>query len=159
MSNLALEQAIRRLGVDFARAKVGDRYVLEVLRERGWLFGGESSGHLLCLDCHTTGDGTISALQVLAAMQRSGSTLAELTRDLTLFPQKLINVRIEKGFDWAAHPGLRQACADAESSLGEDGRILIRASGTEPLLRVMVEARDSAQAELLAGQIARTVEA
>jgi phosphoglucosamine mutase len=159
MSNLALEQAIRRLGVDFARAKVGDRYVLEVLRERGWLFGGESSGHLLCLDCHTTGDGTISALQVLAAMQRSGSTLAELTRDLTLFPQKLINVRIEKGFDWAAHPGLRQACADAESSLGEHGRILIRASGTEPLLRVMVEARDSAQAELLAGQIARTVEA
>ena len=159
MSNLALEQAIRRLGVDFARAKVGDRYVLEVLRERGWLFGGESSGHLLCLDCHTTGDGTVSALQVLAAMRRSGRTLSELTRDLVLFPQKLVNVRIEKGFDWESHPALREACSDAETDLGDHGRILIRASGTEPLLRVMVEARDAGLAERLAGQIAGAIEA
>lgn len=157
MSNLALEQAIRRLGVDFARAKVGDRYVLEVLQSRGWLFGGESSGHLLCLDCHTTGDGTISALQVLAAIRRSGRSLAELCTDLTLFPQKLVNVRIDKGFDWKTHVGLRQATEEAEAQLGNDGRILIRASGTEPLLRVMVEAREESMADRLARHVAAAI--
>ena len=157
MSNLALEQAIHRLGVDFARAKVGDRYVLEVLQSRGWLFGGESSGHLLCLDCHTTGDGTISALQVLAAIRRSGRSLSELCADLTLFPQKLVNVRIEKGFDWKTHVGLRNATREAEAQLGNDGRILIRASGTEPLLRVMVEAREEPMADRLARHVAAAI--
>ncbi|MFT4099724.1 MAG: phosphoglucosamine mutase [Burkholderiaceae bacterium] len=147
MSNLALEQALGRLGVGFGRAKVGDRYVLEMLQEKGWLYGGESSGHLLCLDCHTTGDGTISALQVLSAIGRSGRTLAELTSDLVLFPQKLINVQVPKGFDWAAHEGLRKAREAVEQRLGQDGRVLIRPSGTEPLLRLMVEARDLAAAE------------
>jgi phosphoglucosamine mutase len=142
MSNLALEQALAALGVDFARAKVGDRYVLEALYDRGWMFGGESSGHLLCLDCHTTGDGTISALQVLCAMRRSGKTLSELTARLSLFPQKLINVRVAKGFDWQNHVPLNRARSEVQAQLGSQGRILIRPSGTEPLLRVMVEARD-----------------
>jgi len=159
MSNLGLEQALTRRGVEFARANVGDRYVLEMLQQKGWLYGGESSGHLLCLDCHTTGDGTISALQVLSAVRRSGLSLAELTSDLPLLPQKLINVRIQKGFDWRAHPALGAACADAESSLGNDGRILIRPSGTEPLLRVMVEARDEMLAEQTARRIAESVNA
>jgi len=154
MTNLALEQALGRLGVGFGRAKVGDRYVLEMLQERGWLYGGESSGHLLCLDCHTTGDGTISALQVLSAIGRSGKTLAELTSDLVLFPQKLINVRVPKGFDWATHDGLRKAREAVEQNLGRDGRVLIRPSGTEPLLRLMVEARDLAAAENNAQRLA-----
>jgi phosphoglucosamine mutase len=159
MSNIGLQLAFDRLGVGFARAKVGDRYVLETMQEKGWLFGGESSGHLLCLDCHTTGDATISALQVLTAVKRSGHTLAELTEDLTMYPQKLINVRIAKGFDWQAHAGLKQACAQVEGELGRDGRILIRPSGTEPLLRVMVEAKNDAIAERLARRLADSVAA
>jgi len=159
MSNIGLQLAFDRLGVGFARAKVGDRYVLETMQEKGWLFGGESSGHLLCLDCHTTGDATISALQVLTAVKRSGHTLAELTGDLTMYPQKLINVRIAKGFDWQAHAGLKQACAQVEGELGRDGRILIRPSGTEPLLRVMVEAKNDAIAERLARRLADSVAA
>src|SRR5690606_29566169 len=118
----------------FERAKVGDRYVLERLREKGWLYGGESSGHLLCLDRHSTGDGTISALQVLAAIRREGRTLAELSDELVLYPQALVNVRIERGFDWQADTGLQAARAAAEAELGSEGRILIRPSGTEPLL-------------------------
>ena len=157
MSNLALEQALARLGVGFARAKVGDRYVLEVLQEKGWLYGGESSGHLLCLDCHTTGDGTISALQVLSAIRHSGRSLAELTEGLQLFPQKLINVRVARGFDWQGHDGLRRARSAVESELGDAGRILIRASGTEPLLRVMVEARDDGLADRLARRLAESI--
>ncbi len=159
MSNIGLQLAFDRLGVGFARAKVGDRYVLETMQEKGWLFGGESSGHLLCLDCHTTGDATISALQVLTAVKRSGHTLAELTGDLTMYPQKLINVRIAKGFDWQSHAGLKQACAQVEGELGRDGRILIRPSGTEPLLRVMVEAKNDAIAERLARRLADSVAA
>jgi phosphoglucosamine mutase len=159
MSNFGLEQAFERLGVNFMRAKVGDRYVLELLQQRGWLYGGESSGHLLCLDCHTTGDGTISALQVLTAVKRSGQSLAQLTADLTLYPQRLVNVRIGRDFDWQAHEGFRNACADAEAELGRDGRILIRASGTEPLLRVMVEARSEDAAERLANHLAAIVAA
>ena len=157
MSNIGLEQAFARMGLGFARAKVGDRYVLEMLQERGWLYGGEGSGHLLCLDCHTTGDGTISALQVLSAIKRSGQTLAELTSDLTLFPQTLINVKIQRGFDWQGHAALGEACARVESQLGRDGRILIRASGTEPLLRVMVEARDDETADRHARHIAESL--
>ncbi len=159
MSNLALEQSLAQLGVRFLRAKVGDRYVLETLHQRGWLYGGESSGHLLCLDCHTTGDGTISALQVLCAMRRSGKTLAELTSGLRLFPQKLINVRIAKGFDWENHGALKLARAEVETQLGSDGRILIRPSGTEPLLRVMVEARDDDLADRAARRLVDAIAA
>jgi phosphoglucosamine mutase len=154
MSNLALELALDRQAVAFVRAKVGDRYVLEALQERGWLYGGESSGHLLCLDCHSTGDGTISALQVLGAMRGSGRSLAELTEGLELFPQKLINVPVERGFDWEGHAGLRRARSEVEAALGTEGRVLIRASGTEPLLRLMVEARDAALAERAAQHLA-----
>jgi phosphoglucosamine mutase len=157
MSNLALEQAFERLGVGFERAKVGDRYVLERLQARGWLYGGESSGHLLCLDNHSTGDGTISALQVLSAIRRSGRTLRELTADLVLFPQKLVNVSIAKGFDWENHPALQRERLAAQAQLGGDGRILIRPSGTEPLLRVMVEAKDEALAVRVAQRLAQAV--
>ncbi len=159
MSNLGLEQALERLGVRFERAKVGDRYVLELLHEKGWRYGGESSGHLLCLDCHTTGDGTISALQVLSAMRASGATLAELCADLTLFPQKLVNVRIDGGFDWKNSATLARAREDVERELGDDGRILIRPSGTEPLLRLMVEAREASVAERMARRLADAVAA
>ena len=159
MSNLALEQSLAQLGVRFLRAKVGDRYVLETLHQRGWLYGGESSGHLLCLDCHTTGDGTISALQVLCAMRRSGKTLSELTASLRLFPQKLINVRIAKGFDWENHGALKLARAEVETQLGTDGRILIRPSGTELLLRVMVEARDDDLADRAARRLVDAIAA
>ncbi len=159
MSNFGLEQAFQRLGVNFARAKVGDRYVLETLQQRGWLYGGESSGHLLCLDCHTTGDGTISALQVLGAMRRSGRALAELTEDLVMYPQRLINVRVAKDFDWQSHAGLHDARAQVERELGPEGRVLIRPSGTEPLLRVMVEARTDEAAERLARRLAEVVSA
>ena len=157
MSNFGLEQAFQRLGVNFARAKVGDRYVLETLQQRGWLYGGESSGHLLCLDCHTTGDGTISALQVLGAVRRSGRSLAELTDDLVMYPQRLINVKVAKGFDWQGHAGLREETARVERELGQDGRLLIRPSGTEPLLRVMVEARTEDAADRLARRLADSV--
>jgi phosphoglucosamine mutase len=159
MSNFGLEQAFQRLGVAFDRAKVGDRYVLETLQQRGWLFGGESSGHLLCLDCHTTGDGTISALQVLGAIRRSGLSMSGLTSDLVLYPQRLINVRVDKGFDWQRHDGLATARAQVERELGKDGRVLIRPSGTEPLLRVMVEARSDDVAARLAQQMADAVAA
>jgi phosphoglucosamine mutase len=159
MSNFGLEQAFQRLGVNFARAKVGDRYVLEMMRQRGWLYGGESSGHLLCLDCHTTGDGTISALQVLGAVRRSGKTLAELTDDLVMYPQRLINVKVAKGFDWQGHAALREATVQVERELGTDGRVLIRPSGTEPLLRVMVEARNDDTADRLARRLAESVAA
>jgi phosphoglucosamine mutase len=158
MSNLGLEQAFGRLGVAFARAKVGDRYVLEMLQQRGWIFGGESSGHLLALDRHSTGDGTISALQVLTAIKRSGLSLAQLTAELTMYPQTLINVRVPRGFDWQSHSGLRAEQERVERDLGESGRILIRASGTEPLLRVMVEAQDEATAERFARRLADTVQ-
>ncbi|MCM5569779.1 phosphoglucosamine mutase [Burkholderiaceae bacterium FT117] len=157
MSNLALEQAFGKMGVGFERAKVGDRYVLERLREKGWLFGGESSGHLLCLDRHSTGDGTISALQVLAAIRREGRTLAELCGELKLYPQTLINVRVERGFDWQKHDGLLRARREVETELGDAGRILIRPSGTEPLLRVMVEARDEGAARAMAQRLADAV--
>lgn len=159
MSNLALEQSMTRRGVGFARAKVGDRYVLEMLNERGWLYGGESSGHLLCLDCHTTGDGTVSALQVLSAMQSQGKSLADICADLQLFPQELINVEIEPGFDWQSSVQLNSAISEAEKALGDDGRILIRPSGTEPLLRVMVEASSRRTAEQWASQLADAVRA
>jgi len=158
MSNLGFEHAIARLGVPFARAKVGDRYVLELLHERGWKLGGENSGHIICLDRHTTGDGIVSALQVLAALKQQGQTLAEACAELVFYPQKLINVGLPAGFDWQADPGIAAAQARAEAELGDSGRVLLRPSGTEPLLRVMVEGRDGVVVERLAGDIAAVVE-
>jgi phosphoglucosamine mutase len=144
MTNMAAEQALRRLGVSLVRAKVGDRYVLEELAARGWQLGGESSGHLLALDCHTTGDGIVSALQILQAVRRAGKPLAALLEDLTLYPQTMINVRLRAGSDWKTNAALEDARQTAERELGNAGRVLIRASGTEPVLRVMVEAKDAA---------------
>jgi phosphoglucosamine mutase len=146
MTNFGFERQIKKLGIGFERAQVGDRYVLEQLRNRGWLYGGESSGHLLCLDSHTTGDGIIAALQVLAALQRSGSTLEDWVSELRMYPQKMINVPLTPGVDWASHQGLIDAQKQAEELLGDRGRVLIRASGTEPKLRLMVEAEDDALA-------------
>lgn len=157
MSNLGFEHAVGRLGVPFARAKVGDRYVLEQLHERGWKLGGENSGHIICLDRHTTGDGIVSALQVLAALRQRGCTLAEACADLVFYPQRLINVRLPAGFDWQADRGIAAARQAAEAELGDGGRVLLRPSGTEPLLRVMVEGRDGEQVERLANAIAGAV--
>ncbi len=157
MSNLGFEHAVGRLGVPFARAKVGDRYVLEQLHERGWKLGGENSGHIICLDRHTTGDGIVSALQVLAALRQRGCTLAEACADLVFYPQRLINVRLPAGFDWQADRGIAAARQAAEAELGDGGRVLLRPSGTEPLLRVMVEGRDGEQVERLANAIASAV--
>lgn len=144
MTNLAFEHRMRDLDVPFARAAVGDRYVLAMLRKKGWLYGGESSGHVLCLDRHTTGDGTMAALQVLAAMRRQGKSLAGLLEPLRLYPQKLVNVPLAPGVDWHGHAGLAQAREEVERRLDGQGRVLIRASGTEPKLRLMVEAADEA---------------
>ena len=158
MTNYALEKRFAELGVDFVRAKVGDRYVLEQLKARdGWIFGGETSGHLLVLDCQTTGDGIVSSLQVLAAMRRQNKSLRELTQDLKLLPQVLINKRIEKVFDWQAHEPMQVALKEANDVLAGRGRVLIRPSGTEPLLRVMVEADDKELAQSLAQKIADTL--
>jgi phosphoglucosamine mutase len=143
MSNLALERALQKLGIGFERAKVGDRYVLESMRKNGWTLGGENSGHIICLDKHTTGDGIISALQVLTAMRRGNATLAQLSRDLRLFPQQLKNVKVPGGFDWEQASGVVKAKNEAERMLGEAGRVLLRPSGTEPVLRVMVEGADA----------------
>jgi phosphoglucosamine mutase len=157
MTNMAVELALRRDGVAFVRAKVGDRYVLEELVARGWQLGGEGSGHLLALDKHTTGDGIVSALLVLQTVSRSGRSLAEQLAGVDLFPQTLVNVRLAPASDWRANPRLAQAQAAVTRELGDAGRVLIRPSGTEPLVRVMVEARDAAQAARCAEQIAETL--
>ncbi len=157
MTNMAVEVALKAKGVEFVRAKVGDRYVLEELDKRGWLLGGEGSGHLLALDKHTTGDGLISALQVLQACVRSGKTIAQLLGDVALFPQTLINVKLKAGQDWKSSDKLAAMTKTVEAELGDTGRLLIRASGTEPLLRVMVEARDAVQARACAERVADTV--
>ena len=157
MTNLAFEKAMARMKVPFARSRVGDRYVLELLRERKWLLGGENSGHLLCLDKHTTGDGIISALQVLTAVRESGRSLAELTADLVMLPQVLVNVEVPRGFDWRKHPAIADAQARAEQSLDGRGRVLLRPSGTEPVLRVMVEGEPRAAIESAAASIAEAV--
>ena len=159
MTNMAVELALRSLGVELVRAKVGDRYVLEELEKRGWLLGGEGSGHLLALDKHTTGDGLVSALQVLQACVRSGQTLAQLLSDVTLFPQTLINIRLQPGQNWQASANLADVSRSVDLELGDNGRVLIRASGTEPLVRVMVEARDPDQAQRCAQRIADTITA
>ncbi|MBC3870094.1 phosphoglucosamine mutase [Undibacterium oligocarboniphilum] len=142
MTNMAVEIAMKKLGVGFIRAKVGDRYVLEQMQEHGWILGGEGSGHLLCLDKHSTGDGIVSALQVLSALRRMGRNLDQCFDELTLFPQVLLNVRVVPGFNWQKNEALMQEKKNVETLLDGRGRVLIRPSGTEPLIRVMVEADD-----------------
>jgi phosphoglucosamine mutase len=157
MTNMAVEVALKSKGVAFVRAKVGDRYVLEELEKNGWLLGGEGSGHLLALDKHTTGDGIISALQVLQAVQRSGKSLADLLGDVKLFPQELINVRLKPGQDWKTNSKLAPTQVDIEKQLGNTGRVLIRASGTEPVVRVMVEAKELQQAKQFAQKLVSVI--
>ncbi|MDL5033921.1 phosphoglucosamine mutase [Pelomonas sp. APW6] len=159
MTNMAVELALKKRDVDFVRAKVGDRYVLEELIARGWQLGGEGSGHLLALDKHTTGDGMVSALLVLSAICRTGKSLAQQLEGVTLFPQTLINVRMQPGQDWKGNAELARVQAEVTAELGDRGRVLIRASGTEPLLRVMVEASDAALAQSCAERMAATVRA
>lgn len=159
MTNMAVEVALQQQKVAFVRAKVGDRYVLEALNTHGWHIGGEGSGHLLALDKQTTGDGLVSALQVLQSCVRSGQTLAQQLSGLILFPQTLINVRLSPGQDWKNNALLAQVQAEITQQLGNTGRILIRASGTEPLLRVMVEAQDAHLAQRFAQQLADAVKA
>ncbi|MBI4936870.1 MAG: phosphoglucosamine mutase [Nitrosomonadales bacterium] len=157
MTNLAFEHAMQRMGVPFARAKVGDRYVMELLQQRAWQLGGENSGHIICLDRHTTGDGIISALQVLHALRTSGQTLAQAVAGLTLYPQVLLNVRVAKGANCTGQSGVRAAVSAAEAELAGKGRVLLRPSGTEPLLRVMVEGEDRAAVQRWAETIAQAV--
>jgi len=157
MTNMAVEVALKARGVTLVRAKVGDRYVLEELEKNQWLLGGEGSGHLLALDKHSTGDGLISALQVLQTVVRSGQSLAQLLHEVTLFPQTLINIRLQPGQDWQSSARMASETKAVQVLLGDSGRVLIRASGTEPLVRVMVEARDAAQAKACAQRIAQTL--
>ncbi len=159
MTNFGLEQRLAKMNILFARAKVGDRYVLEMLREKGWECGGENSGHLLVLDKHTTGDGTISALQVFAALKRNETSLAAYTADLKMFPQVLVNVRTATKVDFAKNANVMNAVAAAEKQLTGRGRVLLRASGTEPVIRVMVEGDDRAEVVALANGIAEQVKA
>jgi phosphoglucosamine mutase len=157
MTNLAFEHEMQRLGIPFRRAKVGDRYVMELLQQQGWQLGGENSGHIICLDKHSTGDGIISALQVLQALRMTKLTLAEATRDLQMYPQVLINVRVNKGVDCLGHDQVKSAVSDAERVLDGKGRVLLRPSGTEPLLRVMVEGENRQLVEQSARRIADVV--
>jgi phosphoglucosamine mutase len=153
MTNMAVELALRRQGIDLVRAKVGDRYVLEEMVRRGWLLGGESSGHLLALDCHSTGDGIVSALQILQAVQRSGQALKSLLADVALFPQTMINVRLPEGVEWTRNAVLAAEIEAVTAQLGRRGRVLIRPSGTEPVLRVMVEADEVAVSKAAAQRL------
>jgi phosphoglucosamine mutase len=157
MTNMAVELALRRRDIPLVRAKVGDRYVLEELAERGWQLGGEGSGHLLVLDRHTTGDGIVSALQVLQALRRCGGNLADQLSDVVLFPQTLLNVRLADGVDWRQNTRLAAMQDEVARELGDQGRVLIRASGTEPVLRVMVECADAKQSARFAERIAATL--
>jgi phosphoglucosamine mutase len=158
MSNLGLELALRKLGVEFMRAKVGDRHVLAMLKQHGGMLGGETSGHVICLDKTTTGDGLVTALQVLAVMQRTGKSLSELAREMPQLPQVLLNVRVREPTD-PMTPAVRAAVADAESALGQRGRVVLRASGTEPVIRVMVEGEDRDHVQRLAERLAESVSA
>lgn len=157
MTNMAVELALKARGVDFVRAKVGDRYVLEALEQRRWILGGEGSGHLLALDKHTTGDGLISALQVLQACVRSGKNLAQLLAGVNLFPQVLLNVRLAAGQDWQGNARLTAKTQAVEQILAGKGRVLIRPSGTEPLLRIMVEASEATLARQCAERLVSAV--
>jgi phosphoglucosamine mutase len=157
MTNLALEHALARLKIPFARALVGDRYVLELLRRRHWQLGGENSGHIVCLDKHTTGDGIVSALQVLRALAESGTTLAKAAGTLELYPQVLVNVATGRRRDPLASTGVKRAVREAETDLDGGGRVLLRPSGTEPVIRVMVEGRNGGKVRHWANHIAAAV--
>ncbi len=157
MSNLGFEQALSRGGIALERAKVGDRYVLERMVEKSWRLGGENSGHLICLDKHTTGDAIVAALAVMRALIERSSTLAEATHGLSLYPQHMINVPLRRGVDWRTDGDVVKAERAAEHALGSAGRVLLRASGTEPVLRVMVEARDAALAQTHAQSLAEAI--
>lgn len=159
MTNLGLEVALRRAGVDFKRAQVGDRYVLGLLREHNGILGGETSGHILCLDKTTTGDGLVSALQVLGIMKQTGRSLAELAAGMQKFPQVMINVKVAQRFEPRNVPSVQAAVANVEKRLGDEGRVVLRASGTEPVIRVMVEGRDEKQTRALATELADVVRA
>lgn len=159
MTNLGMELALQEAGIGFSRANVGDRYVMEQLKEHGWILGGEGSGHLICLDCTTTGDGIVSALQVLRAIAEQGKGLDELKRGMSKYPQILINVRLSEQRDVLGVPAVKAAVAEAEAELGKRGRVLLRASGTEPLIRVMVEGEDGVQVEAVANRLADAVRA
>lgn len=156
MSNLGLEKSLRKRGIEFMRAQVGDRYVLELLRQHGGILGGETSGHIICLDKTTTGDGLISALQVLTVIRESGRTLAELAADMPKYPQTLVNVRVSGQPDLNSQP-VQASVQSVEKQLGDRGRVVLRASGTEPVVRVMVEGEDAEEVETLAGQLAQAV--
>jgi phosphoglucosamine mutase len=157
MSNLGLEHALTREGIKFLRAKVGDRYVLEMLREHGAVLGGESSGHLLCLDRTTTGDALISALQVLAIMKQTGQTLAELAAPMQKYPQVMENVKVKRKIDPSQSTLIQEALAKAEARLDGQGRVVLRPSGTEPVIRVMVEGRDLKLVQTLVRELADSV--
>jgi phosphoglucosamine mutase len=157
MTNLGLEIALRELGIGFERAKVGDRHVLAMLKERGGILGGETSGHVLCLDRATTGDGLVTALQVLAVMKQTGRSLSELASGMAQFPQVLLNVKVREPVDPTGDPAIRAAVAGVEAKLGTRGRVVLRASGTEPVIRVMVEGEDRHQVSALAEQLADAV--
>ena len=157
MTNLAVENAIKVLGIGFERANVGDRYVLELLKQKSWIVGGEGSGHLLCLDQHSTGDGTIAALQVLAAMSQSKKSLSQLLDAVKIFPQVLLNVKYKLGYNWKSDEVLSKQIQKVENELRNIGRVLIRASGTEPVLRVMVETDNADVAMRSAKSIAELV--
>lgn len=159
MTNLGVEHALGRRGIPFARAKVGDRYVLELLKQNQWQVGGEGSGHLLCLDKHSTGDAIVSALQVLAALKLSGKTLGQAVADVEVYPQRLVNVRVRKGFNFRESLPIQAALVEAECELNGKGRVLLRPSGTEPVIRVMVEANDAGLSDHWAGHLAKIVEA
>ena len=158
MSNFGLEEALKERGLELKRAQVGDRYVLEMMKEGSWTLGGETSGHIICLDRQTTGDGITAALQVLAAMRVTDKPLHDLKQGMRQYPQVLVNVRMRERQDVLSVPSVREAVKDVEAALNDNGRVLLRPSGTEPLLRVMVEGRDQGQIEALAGQLASTVE-
>ncbi|MES2606716.1 MAG: phosphoglucosamine mutase [Pseudomonadota bacterium] len=157
MSNLGLEVALRNKGIEFVRAKVGDRYVMADLQSRGWIYGGESSGHLICLDVTSTGDGIVSALQVLAAMQTKGCSLQEIKLGMTKYPQTMINVKVINREKLANNPVIAAAQKDIEATLGTKGRVLLRPSGTEPVVRVMIEGEDGSLVSKLANQLADVV--
>jgi len=157
MSNFGMEISLKELGIPFFRAKVGDRYVIEAMRERKWQLGGESSGHIICSDLTTTGDAVVAALQVLYAMRDTDTSLNDLKKGMKKFPQKMINVRIKQNFKLENFPRIQEAVAEAEQTLGDRGRVLLRPSGTEPLVRVMVEGEDAKLVDELVTRVAEVV--
>jgi len=157
MSNLGLEHALQRQNIEFRRAAVGDRYVLEALRESGGMIGGETSGHMICLDKTTTGDGLVSALQILAIMRRTGKSLSELTAGMARYPQKMLNVKTGQKMDPGQVPTIQVAVREAEAELEQSGRVVLRASGTELVIRVMVEGENEHQVATLAERLASVV--